>query len=87
MTLNSAPTLRKRVQYVAERVPTDPFLDADPFCGWSHVLPQYRLPPKRLSPAMLAGGENPVLKLAVGAGFSPERERISLDGMDGHRFL
>jgi hypothetical protein len=36
---------------------------------------------------MLAGGENPICGLAVGAGLFPERERISQDGMEGDRFL
>ena len=36
---------------------------------------------------MLARGENPVFRLAVKAGFPPERERLRQDGMEGHRFL
>jgi hypothetical protein len=36
---------------------------------------------------MVAGGENPVFRLGVGAGFPPERERLRQDGMDWHRFL
>jgi hypothetical protein len=72
---------------VAERVPSNSPLDADPFSGWYNVLPQYRLAPQGLSSAMLAGGENSILGLAVGAGLSPKRERVSQDGMDWHRLL
>jgi len=72
---------------VPERVPTNPFLNANSFCGWSHVLPQYCLAPKWVSTAMLAGGENPILRLAVEAGLSLDSEHFSQYRMDWHWFL
>ena len=72
---------------MAERMPSDSLLDADPVCGWYHVLPQYRLAQQGLSPAVLARSEDPILGLAVGAGLPPERKRVSHDGMDWHRLL
>ena len=87
ITLNSVPTLRRRVEYVCRNVPTELFVNSSSERDGTSVPAQNRLAPNRLPATVASACKNPIVWFVVTADLFPFAECLQDGWMNGHGLL